>query len=50
MPLISKKAVEEIKREDVLGEDELNSSNLIEDIEVLEKKEKDWEKNKDINI
>ena len=50
MPLIAKKAIEEIKREDLLGEDELNTSNLIEDIEILEKKEKDWERNKEINI
>jgi hypothetical protein len=50
MPLISKRATEECKREDLMGEDELNSSNLIEDLDILEQKEKDWNKNKEVNL
>lgn len=50
MPFISKKAVEEIKRDDVMGEDELKIYNLIDNLEALEKKEKLWEQDKELLI
>lgn len=50
MPLITKRSTEELKREDQMGEDELNSSSMIEDLDMLEQKEKEWNKNKDINL
>lgn len=50
IPFISKKATAEIKRDDIMGEDELKIYSLIEDIEALEIKEKFWEEHREIEI
>jgi len=50
MPYISKKSVNEIKREDIMGEDELKIYSLIEDLEALDKKEKLWEEHKELEF
>jgi hypothetical protein len=36
LPYVSKKSISEIKRDDIMGEDELKIYSLIEDLEALE--------------
>mmetsp|Transcript_7731 Transcript_7731/g.7153 ORF Transcript_7731/g.7153 Transcript_7731/m.7153 type:complete len:101 (-) Transcript_7731:33-335(-) len=50
LPLIGKKAVEEIKREDMMGENELNSSKIIIDSDKLLQKEEEWERHKEVTF
>lgn len=47
MPFISKKALDEIKRDDQMGEEELPIDKLIEDIDELKDKEERWYANRE---
>lgn len=42
LPYISKKSITDIKREDIMGEDEVKIYSLIEDLDALTKKEALW--------
>jgi hypothetical protein len=50
LPLISKKAIEEIKRDDYIEVDKIKVSDLVEDLIKLDQKETDWQRNKEISI
>ncbi|CDW89296.1 UNKNOWN [Stylonychia lemnae] len=49
LPYISTKAFKEIKKDDLMGESELNIHSLVEDLGLLELKEQLWLKNKVID-
>lgn len=42
LPYISKRSITDIKREDIMGEDEVKIYSLIEDLDALTKKEALW--------
>lgn len=44
------KAINEIKKDDIMGEAELNIYSLIEDLEALDKKERFWQKHRVIDF
>ncbi len=50
MPFISKRSVDEIKRDDQMGEDEFKIQSLIEDLPLLEAKEAFWEEQKQLDL